>query len=208
MLLCLGAFVACNDEEPPKEPIISSGYWDINELPDSSVPLDGITSEWFNSYTTVFGGNIQKTYENINNDRINFMGIPYYLKIITTYEEFLEGVVNNNILNTVTEHTFEDNYVVIVQSSWGASRDRNMMCYNDLKKEDGYYSLSYNRIIHRELMEDCLEDPYVDIIIIPKELFKDHPNTIEIKLLYKEYVFDTAEDIYNSSCYEYTYLPE
>ncbi|MBE6624734.1 MAG: hypothetical protein E7622_03705 [Ruminococcaceae bacterium] len=208
MLLCLGVLVACN-EEPPQEPKISSGYWYIDRESDSSVELNGVTPEWLGAYTTIFGGDIAyPNYENLTKLEDYGMGCePYCIKIISSYEDFLKGVINEEAFESITTQTFEDNYALIVQGRWGVQRDKELLCYNDLKKEDGYYTLSYSRIFTRETMESPLEEPYVDVVIIPKELFEDHPNTIEIRPLYKVYLFETHEDIYNSSCYEITYLP-
>ena len=208
MILCLGVLVACN-EEPPEEPKISSGYWYIDRESDSSAELNGVTPEWLGAYTTIFGGDIAyPNYENLTKLEDYGMGCePYCIKIISSYEDFLKGVINEEAFESITTQTFEDNYALIVQGRWGVQRDKEWLCYNDLKKEDGYYTLSYSRIFTRETMESPAEEPYVDVVIIPKELFEDHPNTIEIRPLYKVYLFETHEDIYNSSCYEITYLP-
>ena len=219
MVLCLGVLVACNtpeessssssSEEPPQEPKISSGYWYIDRESDSSVELNEVTPEWLGAYTTIFGGDIAyPNYENLTKlENYGMSCEPYCIKIISSYEDFLKGVINEEAFESINPQTFEDNYALIVQGHWGVQRDKEWLCYNDLKKEDGYYTLSYSRIFTRETMESPLEEPYVDVVIIPKELFEDHPNTIEIRPVYKVYLFETHEDIYNSSCYEITYLP-
>lgn len=161
------------------------------------VVLDGITAQHFEAYTA----HLDEYYY-----PIGFEGntIGFIAKAIFTYEEFVKGAVDNVNIEAITEQTFEDNFVIIVQGVYPVLRTFDMH-YTNFTQEDNFYSITFNAVYSRNQGFNEMHDRFVDICVIPKSLCNNTTLT-EVKLIYKIYVFE--DQIYNSSCEVTTYLPE
>ena len=219
LILCFGAFVSCDNETQTEsssestqesiskessfiEPVSSElflGRWNY-ENPTRET-LTGVNSESFNSYVVY----LHSSYHSLVDDDNWTSRYHYATKLFLSYEEFLGGVAENCVFDAVTEQTFENNYVLVVEGESGHIRSEDIY-YSNLVKENECYTLTYNLISrHGQGFSDAIQH-YSDIVIVPKTIFKNESSSVKIEVVKKEYVFDTL--LYNSSCEVTTYLPE
>lgn len=133
------------------------------------------------------------TYKSFAENDYDFYG-GYYTKLFSDYFEFSAGVINDRVYDGITEQTFEDNYVIVVEGRSGHVRSE-IICYTDLVQKNGYYLLTYNLISYLEQDFSEAEDDYTDIVIIPKSLFENDISNIKIKVVKKEYILQENADI-------------
>ena len=159
--------------------------------------LSGVTPEWFNAYKAY----TDKYYHNLG-DENTYVTIT---QVISSYDELNEYVYDSTIKEMkITESLFEDNFIILIAGVWHERTED--VYYNDFKKVNGYYTLTYNLVSWGQEFCDVLY-PVADVCVIPKSLCKDDLSTIQVKIVTKEYKFETGEK-YNSDCEVITYLPQ
>ncbi|MBQ2810362.1 MAG: hypothetical protein IJF11_05665 [Clostridia bacterium] len=197
LILCFGAFVSC-DNETQTESSSESTQESISkeESAKEESALNIVTRDTFaDAYESWIGwyyetGVLENNYHMFS-----------YVKAIFDYEDFEKGIIEGreDCLTEVTEQTFEENFVLIVRGFSGHIRNADIY-YTDFKKEDNYYTITYNTVCNILTEAPDAHDPFCDVCIIPKELC-DNPN-LEIKIIEKQYIFRGEK--YSSPCEVYT----
>lgn len=216
LIMCLGMLVSCGNEESSSsqsetksesssESIVQSeftGEESKSEIPsetqsetilDDNV-LNNITRDTFaNAYQSWIGwyyetGIVDGEYD----------GMFVCAKAIFTYEEFQKGAIDDRPTG-ITEQTFEDNFVVVIQGKQGHIR-REDTYYTDFERRDNYYMLTYNSVWRQGEGFSDAEYAFCDVCVIPNGLCESLNPQIEI--IKKEYVF--LGEKYNSPCELYT----
>ena len=178
-----------------------------------------LTEEQADELRTIVEGHLGRILNNVNRDTFatayqSWTGdyynleIPegatrpfYYLKAFFSYEDFAKGIIDSTP-KEITEQTFEDNFVLVISGLSPHIRTEDIH-YTDFSKQDGYYTITYNKVSseYMDFMETV--DPFCDICIIPKELC-DTPKA-NFKVIEKEYIYFSDENgtLYTGSCKMY-----
>ncbi len=175
----------------------SSTENDLDELYPKKEILSGVTPEWFNAYKAY----TDKYYHNLG-DENTYVTIT---QVISSYDELNEYVYASTIEEMqITESLFDDNFIILIAGVWHVRTED--VYYNDFKKVNDNYTLTYNLVSWGQEFMEALY-PFADICVIPKSLCEDDLSTIQVKIVTKEYKFETGEK-YNSDCEVLTYLPQ
>ena len=118
-------------------------------------------------------------------------------KAFGSYSELFEYLPEScrNIFNVITEETFEQNFVVLLNE--GDLFENQDVYYTDFKEEKGCYTITRN-LITPNFESETEEYKGISFCVIPRDKCNVDPSTIEIKIIEKEYFFD--RDKYESSC--------
>lgn len=190
---------ASNDTQNSFE--IYAGEWNYENRKSEEISDFDVKS--VKAYYAICSEYLYSTYKSFAENSYDFYG-GYYTKLFSDYFEFSAGVINDRVYDGITEQTFEDNYVVVVEGRSGHVRSE-IICYTDLVQKNGYYLLTYNLISYLEQDFSEAEDHYTDIVIIPKSLFENDISNIKIKVVKKEYILQENADI--SDAVLETWLP-
>ncbi len=217
LILCFGLLISCGNEESSSsqsekksesssESVVQSES--TGEESKSEVPTEtetetnlgegvvlGVTRDTF---ATAYESWIGWYYETGIVDG-EYDGMFACVKAFFNYEDFEKGAIDDRPTG-ITEQTFEDNFVIVIRGCEGHIRSYDIH-YTDFKKEDGYYTLTYNSVYcWGEMFGEALQ-PFCDVCIIPKELCED-ANPQIIKVIEKNYSF--LNEKYNGPCELYT----
>ena len=190
---------ASNDTQNPFGAYV--GVWNYQNRESEEISDFDVKS--IKGYYAIYSEYSCPTYKSFAENDYDFHG-GYYTKLFSDYFEFSAGVINDRVYDGITEQTFEDNYVIVVEGRSGHVRSETI-CYSDLVQKNGYYLLTYNLISYLEQDFSEAEDDYTDIVIIPKSLFENDISNIKIKVVKKEYILQENADV--SDAVLETWLP-
>lgn len=195
--------------EYSQDAINDSGNW-IRFLltEEQSEQINAISEKYFGKvYRNLTRDHFATAYQSWTGDYYN-LEIPeeatrpfYYVKAFFNYDDFAKGVVDSNPTG-VTEQTFEDNFVLVISGLSPHIRTEDVY-YTDFSKQDGYYTITYNKVSSEYMDFAEAVDPFCDVCIIPKELC-DTPKA-NFKVIEKEYIYFSDENgtLYTGSCKMY-----
>lgn len=163
MILCLGIFVACNDEgltlHEREEPNVERHPVFPSSLKNA-----------YTSYTVVekqslWGSGINKQFQ-----RWVFDDYAYFSRFLS------ENTSSKNSCNEITKETFETNFIVIVYRLDDYRRTENYgygnFKWNEPKfvyGHDGYYSITLEYTETYKSLDTEEVPPIFDIIVVPRE---------------------------------------
>lgn len=195
--------------EYSQDGINDSENWIRFSLTDEqSEQINAISEKYFGKvYRNLTRDHFATAYQSWTGDYYN-LEIPdgatrpfYYVKAFFNYDDFAKGIVDSNPTG-VTEQTFEDNFVLVISGLSPYIRTEDVY-YTDFSKQDGYYTITYNKVSseYMDFMEAV--DPFCDVCIIPKELC-DTPEA-NFKIIEKKYIYFSDENgtLYTGSCKMY-----
>lgn len=180
---------ASNDTQNPFGAYV--GLWNYQNRESEEISDFDVKS--VKAYYAIYSEYLYSTYKSFAENSYDFYG-GYYTKLFSDYFEFSAGVINDRVYDGITEQTFEDNYVVVVEG-WSGHVRSEFICYSDLVQKNGYYLLTYNLIFYEGQCFSEAEDHYTDVVIIPKSLFENDISNVKIKVEKKQYVLKENADV-------------
>ena len=219
LLFCLSFIVSCEKEETPSSSLNSSSESSSN-IPSSkpslvekeTVTVDRISIEHFSTSYPSCISLIDDYYDywQFEEKGVLISWDEFYLngpktQVITNYDELLACQIYNDKLDFISEKDLENNFVLLI-NGWSEVIRIDDVYYSDIQKNDEHYTITYNLVGYKQGIYSEAMEGYVDVCVVPKDLFEGNPSDFKIEVIRKDYKFKGEK--YNSSCEVTTYLSE